>query len=491
MKRIWLSNSTRAAEVTNKLALKKRVSMSMQDPIERARNFEPVALGYTEEEAIEEASRCLQCKIPLCVQGCPVAVDIPQFLRLITEKKFQEAIDIIKKTNNLPAVCGRVCPQEIQCEFKCVLSRTGQPIAIGRLERFAADWEASHSSGVAQKTGEQLFGDAPADGKKVAVVGAGPAGLTCAGDLAKLGYRVTVFESLHAAGGVLIYGIPEFRLPKEVVKREVDYVKGLGVNIVTDVVIGRTLTIEELFDDGFEAVFVGSGAGLPMFMRIPGENLNGVYSANEWLTRINLMKAAEFPVFDTPIKRGKKVAVVGAGNVAMDAVRCALRLGAEKAMIVYRRGRQEMPARAEEIENAQEEGVELHLLTNPVMVLGDEKGWVTGLECIKMELGEPDKSGRRRPVPIAGSEFVMDADIVIMALGTNPNPILTQTTSGLEAESWGGLIAKEGSGRTTRPRVWAGGDAVTGSATVILAMGAGREAAKDIHGYLTGEKTHW
>ncbi|MGI6642710.1 MAG: NADPH-dependent glutamate synthase [Bacillota bacterium] len=489
------------------MALKKRVPMPMQDPAVRTRNFEPVALGYTEEQALEEAARCLQCKNPLCVQGCPVSVNIPTFIGLIKEKKYQEAIDTIKATNSLPAVCGRVCPQETQCESKCVLVRTGQPIAIGRLERFAADWEIENAEGLAeegtpcqeafeeqvcrQNQGNGGVSKAPSNSKKVAVVGAGPAGLTCAGDLAKMGYEVTIFESLHAAGGVLIYGIPEFRLPKDVVRREVDYVKSLGVKIETDVVIGRTLTIDDLFDDGYEAVFVASGAGLPMFMRIPGENLNGVYSANEWLTRINLMRAWEFPEFDTPIKYGKKVAVVGAGNVAMDAVRSSLRLGAEKAMIVYRRGRQEMPARAEEIENAEEEGVELHLLTNPVRVIGNEKGWVTGLECIKMELGEPDKSGRRRPVPIKGSEHVLECDTVIMALGTSPNPIIFQTTQGLEAETWGGLRAREGTGRTTRPRVWAGGDAVTGSATVILAMGAGKEAAKDIDEYLRSGSAEW
>ncbi len=431
----------------------------------------------------------LHCKRPLCVDGCPVSVDIPTFIGFIKEKKYQEAIDTIKATNSLPAVCGRVCPQESQCEAKCVLLRTGQPIAIGRLDRFAADWEAQNAQD--QDQGQDGVTKAPSNGKKVAVVGAGPAGLTCAGDLAKLGYEVTIFESLHAAGGVLIYGIPEFRLPKDVVRREVDYVKKLGVTIETDVVIGRTLTIEDLFDDGFEAVFVASGAGLPMFMHIPGENLNGVYSANEWLTRINLMKSYKFPEFDTPIKHGKKVAVVGAGNVAMDAVRSSLRLGAERAMIVYRRGRQEMPARAEEIENAEEEGVELHLLTNPVRVLGNEKGWVSGLECIKMELGEPDKSGRRRPVPIKGSEFVFDCDIVIMSLGTSPNPILAQTTEGLEAETWGGLKAREDTGRTTHSRVWAGGDAVTGSATVILAMGAGKQAAKDMDEYLRSGSTQW
>jgi glutamate synthase (NADPH/NADH) small chain len=465
------------------MAVKQRTPMPMQDPAKRARNFSQVAMGYTEEMALAEAARCLQCRNPQCVVGCPVSVQIPRFIGLIKDKKYREAIDVIKETNSLPAVCGRVCPQESQCESKCVLLRTGQPIAIGRLERFAADWEAKNGAATPEKPAS--------NGKKVAVVGAGPSGLTAAGDLAKLGYEVTIYESLHEPGGVLIYGIPEFRLPKEVVRREVEYVKALGVKIETDVVVGRTITIEDLFDDGFEAVYVASGAGLPMFMRIPGENLNGVYSANEWLTRINLMKAYLFPEWDTPVKRGKRVVVVGAGNVAMDAVRCALRLGAEEASIVYRRSRAEMPARAEEVENAEEEGVKFHFLTNPVEVIGDEKGWVKGLKCVKMELGEPDQSGRRRPVPIAGSEFVMDCDIVIMALGTSPNPIISQTTPGLNAHSWGGLIADEKTGRTTRERVWAGGDAVTGSATVILAMGAGKAAAKDIHEFLSGPQDKW
>jgi len=464
------------------MAVKKRTAMPMQDPKVRATNFEQVATGYTEEMAVEEANRCLQCRNPTCMVGCPVAVKIPNFIKHLKQKDFQAAIDTIKETNSLPAVCGRVCPQEHQCESKCVLVKTGQPVAVGRLERFAADWEAREGSSKAPKV--------QSNGKKVAVVGAGPAGLTCAGDLAKLGYQVTVYESLHAAGGVLIYGIPEFRLPKDVVRREVDYVRELGVNIETDVVVGRTITIDELFEDGYEAVFVGSGAGLPMFMHIPGENLNGVYSANEWLTRINLMKAYLFPEFDTPVKRGKRVAVVGAGNVAMDSVRSALRLGAEKAFIVYRRSRAEMPARLEELENAEEEGVEFHLLTNPTRVVGDDKGWVTGLECVKMELGEPDKSGRRRPVPIPGSEYVIDCDIVVMALGTNPNPIISTTTPGLNIKDWGGLIATD-SGRTTRKGVWAGGDAVTGSATVILAMGAGKTAAQDIDEYLRGDKETW
>lgn len=373
------------------MAVKQRTPMPMQNPAERARNFSQVAMGYTEEMALAEAARCLQCRNPQCVVGCPVSVQIPRFIGLIKDKKYREAIDVIKETNSLPAVCGRVCPQESQCESKCVLLRTGQPIAIGRLERFAADWEAKNGAATPEKPAS--------NGKKVAVVGAGPSGLTAAGDLAKLGYEVTIYESLHEPGGVLIYGIPEFRLPKEVVRREVEYVKALGVKIETDVVVGRTITIEDLFDDGFEAVYVASGAGLPMFMRIPGENLNGVYSANEWLTRINLMKAYLFPEWDTPVKRGKRVVVVGAGNVAMDAVRCALRLGAEEASIVYRRSRAEMPARAEEVENAEEEGVKFHFLTNPVEVIGDEKGWVKGLKCVKMESASPTSPEGAGPCP--------------------------------------------------------------------------------------------
>lgn len=471
-----------AAEV-DIMAVKNRVEMPSQDPEVRRHNFQEVALGYTEEMALEEASRCLNCKNPQCMQGCPVSVDIPGFIKLIKERDYQGAIDIVKATNSLPAVCGRVCPQEIQCESKCILGRRGEPVAIGRLERFVADWEMTNGD----SDGPQVC----RNGKKVAIVGAGPAGLTCGGDLAKLGYNVTIFESLHEPGGVLMYGIPEFRLPKNIVKKEVDYVKKLGVNIELNFVVGRTLTIDEIFEQGFDAVFVGSGAGLPMFMHIPGENLNGVYSANEYLTRINLMKAYLFPEYDTPIVSGKKVVVVGAGNVAMDSVRCALRLGAEKAMIVYRRGREEMPARAEEIHHAEEEGVEFHLLANPVRILGNDQGWVSGIECIRMELGEPDRSGRRRPIPIPGSEFVMEADTVVMALGTSPNPILVKTTDGLNAHSWGGLVADEHTGRTSRPRVWAGGDAVTGSATVILAMGAGKIAANDIHEYLESGETEW
>jgi len=456
-----------------------RVAMPAQDPKERIKNFNEVALGYTEDMAVAEAARCIGCKKPSCIQGCPVNVDIPGFIGKVKTKDFEDAIRIVKATNSLPAICGRVCPQEEQCEKYCILGKKGEPVAIGRLERFVADWEMAR--GVKKPTVP------PWNGKKVAVVGSGPAGLTCAGDLAKLGYKVTVFEALHAPGGVLIYGIPEFRLPKRIVAAEVEYVRSLGVEVRTNVIVGRTVTVDELFEDGYEAVFLGTGAGLPKFMGIPGENLNGVYSANEWLTRTNLMKAYLFPEYDTPIRVGKRVAVVGGGNVAMDAVRCALRLGAEKAFIVYRRGEQEMPARLEELNHAKHEGVVFHLLTNPVRVIGDEKGWVKGLECIKMELGEPDSSGRRRPVPVKGSEFVLDVDTVVMALGTTPNPVISKTTPGLQVHEWGGIIAEEDTGATTKRGVYAGGDAVTGSATVILAMGAGKKAAAAIHAYLQGK----
>lgn len=453
-----------------------RVEMPRQDPLKRTRNFNEVALGYTEEMARTEASRCIQCKKPSCIKGCPVNVKIPEFIELVKEGDYRGAAKKVKETNSLPAICGRVCPQETQCEQLCVLGKKGEPVAIGRLERFVADFEAA--------TGIDKPECSRPTGKKVAVVGSGPAGLTCAGDLARLGHQVTIFEALHAPGGVLIYGIPEFRLPKAIVTREVDYVRSLGVEIQTSVIIGRTLTVDDLFGMGYQAVFLGTGAGLPKFMSIPGENLNGVYSANEWLTRTNLMKAYLFPEYDTPIKCGKRVAVVGGGNVAMDAVRCALRLGAEEAMIVYRRSEAEMPARLEELENAKEEGVKFYLLTNPVRVLGDEKGWVRGLECLKMELGEPDESGRRRPVPVKGSEFVLDVDTVVMALGTSPNPIVSKTTPGLNTQSWGGIVADDATGLTSRPGVYAGGDAVTGAATVILAMGAGKKAAAAIHEYL-------
>ncbi len=453
-----------------------RTAMPAQDPNVRIKNFNEVAQGYTEEMALAEAGRCLNCKKPLCMQGCPVLVRIPEFITRIKEKDYPGAIRVIKSTNSLPAICGRVCPQEEQCEKYCILGKRGEPVAIGRLERFAADMEIR--AGVEKPAVPQW------NGKKVAVIGSGPAGLTCAGDLAKLGYKVTIFEALHAPGGVTIYGIPEFRLPKSIVNGEVEYVKSLGVELITDVIVGRAIAIDELMEGGYSAVFLGTGAGLPKFMEIPGENLNGVYSANEWLTRTNLMKAYLFPEYDTPLKVGRRVAVVGGGNVAMDAVRCALRLGAEEAHIVYRRSEKEMPARLEELHHAKEEGVIFHLLTNPVRVIGNEKGWVTGLECVRMELGEPDASGRRRPVEVKGSNFVIEVDTVVMALGTTPNPVLSKSTDGLKTHDWGGLIADEETGATTKPGVYAGGDAVTGSATVILAMGAGKKAAAAIHDYI-------
>ncbi|HHV61248.1 MAG TPA: NADPH-dependent glutamate synthase [Firmicutes bacterium] len=460
-----------------------RHQMPKQDPRERIRNFNEVALGYSPETAISEAKRCIQCPKRPCVGGCPVGVDIPDFIALLREGRFGEAAKKIKEKNSLPAICGRVCPQETQCEAVCTLGRAKnqKPVAIGALERFVADWERRELA--------TLGGNSPAAGNegataKVAVVGSGPAGLTCAAELAKFGYRVVLFEALHEVGGVLRYGIPEFRLPKAILDEEVQYVKNLGVEIRTNMLIGQTLTIDDLFNDGFRAVFIGTGAGLPHFLGIPGENLNGVYSANEYLTRSNLMKAYLFPEYDTPIKTGKRVAVVGAGNVAMDAARTALRLGAEKVMIVYRRSRAEMPARAEEIENAEEEGVELMLLTNPVRVIGNEKGWVTGMECMRMELGEPDESGRRRPVPVKGSEFTLEIDTMISAIGTDPNPLLTKRTPGLVLGRHGNIIIDEKTGETSIPGVFAGGDIVTGSATVIAAMGAGKLAARGIHEYI-------
>lgn len=456
----------------------KRVPMREQDPELRRRNFNEVALGYSLEEAMEEAKRCLQCKKPMCVEGCPVNVRIPQFIAAIVEGNIEEAFRIIRQTNNLPAICGRVCPQETQCEQRCLLGKRGEPVAIGRLERFVADY-------CMEKGIDDEVNIRP-DGKKVAIVGAGPAGLTAAADLAKLGYDVTIFEAFHEPGGVLIYGIPEFRLPKALVKKEIEGLKKLGVKILTNVVVGKSITIDELLEEGYKAVFIGSGAGLPKFMGIPGENLNGVYSANEFLTRINLMKAYDFPNSHTPIKRGKKVAVVGGGNVAMDAARSALRLGADEVHIVYRRSEAEMPARLEEIHHAKEEGIIFDLLTNPVEILGQD-GWVSGLKCIRMELGEPDESGRRRPVPVKDSEFVMDVDIVIMAIGTSPNPLIASTTPGLETQKWGGIVVDEETGATSKDRVYAGGDAVTGAATVILAMGAGKKAAKAIHERLSKE----
>ncbi len=457
------------------MARKPRVAMPAQDPVERSKNFNEVALGYTEEMALEEASRCIQCKDPFCQKGCPVEVKIKDFIALIREKDYYGAYLKIRETNSLPAICGRVCPQEEQCEKHCILGKKGEPSAIGRLERFVADYAMARGVEVQRP---------PRLNRKVAIVGSGPAGLTAAGDLAALGYQVTIFEALHAPGGVLVYGIPEFRLPKRIVQQEVDVLRQMGVEILTNVVVGKTITIDELMDDGYEAVFIGSGAGLPKFMGIPGENLNGVYSANEFLTRVNLMKAYLFPEYDTPIKRGERVAVVGGGNVAMDAVRCALRLGAREAHIVYRRSEAEMPARAEEVHHAKDEGIIFNLLVNPVRVLGTEDGWVKGLECVRMELGEPDASGRRRPVEVKGSNFVMEVDTVIMALGTSPNPLLSRTTAGLEVTSWGGIVVDEATGRTSREGVYAGGDAVTGAATVILAAGAGKKAAAAMHEYL-------
>ena len=448
-----------------------------QEPLVRNKNFDEVALGYTEEIAIDEAKRCLNCRQHPCVSGCPVNVRIPEFIAKVAEGEFEEAYKIITSTNSLPAVCGRVCPQEHQCEGKCVRGIKGESVGIGRLERFVADWHAAHADPNA-KVEKPV-----SNGHRVAVVGSGPAGLTCAGDLARMGYEVTVYELFHKAGGVLVYGIPEFRLPKAIVAREVAALEEMGVKIVTDAVIGRAISIDELLtEEGFEAVFLGSGAGLPRFLGIPGENLLGVYSANEFLTRINLMKAYRED-YDTPIKHHKCVAVVGAGNVAMDAARCAKRLGAEHVYVVYRRGMEEVPARKEEVHHAQEEEVEFKLLTNPVRVIGDEKGYVTGIECIKMELGEPDEKGRRRPLPVEGSNFVLEVDAMIDALGTSPNPLLRMTTPGLEADKHGCLIADE-KGKTTHEGVFAGGDAVTGAATVILAMGAGKTAATAIDEYI-------
>ena len=457
----------------------KKVPVREQDPKVRATNFEEVCLGYNKEEAMEEASRCLKCKNARCMKGCPVSINIPGFIKEVQDGNFEEAAKIIAQSSALPAVCGRVCPQESQCEGQCVRGVKGEPISIGKLERFVADW--SRENDFVPAVSEEK------NGKKVAVIGSGPAGLTCAGDLAKLGYDVTIFEALHQPGGVLIYGIPEFRLPKDtVVRHEVENVKKLGVKIETDVIIGKSITIDQLLDEeGFDAVFIGSGAGLPMFMGIPGENANGVFSANEYLTRSNLMKAFRDD-YDTPIAAGKKVAVVGGGNVAMDAARTALRLGAE-VHIVYRRSEAELPARVEEVHHAKEEGVIFDLLTNPTEILVDDNGWVSGMKCIRMELGEPDASGRRRPVAIPGSEFVMDVDTVIMSLGTSPNPLISNTTKGLEINKRKCIVAEEATGKTSKEAVYAGGDAVTGAATVILAMEAGKAGAKGIHEYLSGK----
>ncbi len=464
------------------MSLKKN-PMPVQDPHVRARNFFEVATGYTEQTAMDEALRCLSCKNMPCVSGCPVNIHIPEFIAKVKEGDFESAYKIISETSSLPAVCGRVCPQETQCESKCVRGIKGEPVGIGRLERFVADWHNAHSDAAVQT--------APKNGHKVAIVGSGPSGLTCAGDLAKAGFDVTVYEALHTAGGVLVYGIPEFRLPKSIVKKEVDNLKAMGVNVMTNVIIGKTLTVDELFEMGFEAVFIGSGAGLPNFMGIPGEALKGVYSANEFLTRSNLMKSYRSDP-ETPIMKGGRVAVVGGGNVAMDAARTALRLGAEKVYIVYRRSMQELPARREEVEHAEEEGIDFKLLCNPVEILGYENpddrrdpknGFVTGIKCIRMELGAPDDRGRRRPVEIPGSEFILDVDTVVMSIGTSPNPLIKSTTAGLDVNSRGGIIVTE-DGATTKEGVYAGGDAVTGAATVISAMGAGKVAASAIKKYI-------
>jgi len=452
------------------------VPIPKQKPEDRAHNFNEVALGYTEEQTLAEAARCITCPNPKCVLGCPVELDIPAFIQLIKEKKYDESIRKVKEKNSLPAICGRVCPQEDQCQKLCVMGIKGEPVSIGRLERFVADLELQKGATVPSVSNST--------GKKVAIIGAGPAGLTAAADLAKLGHKVVVFEALHLSGGVLMYGIPEFRLPKRIVQAEVEYIKKLGVEMRTDAMIGRTFTIDELFKKGFDAVFIGTGAGLPQFLGVPGENLGGIYSANEFLIRVNLMKSYMFPEYDTPIRVGKHVAVIGGGNVAMDSARCALRLGAEQVCIVYRRSREEMPARHEEVENAEEEGIICKFLATPIRFLGDERGWVKGMECIAMELGEPDESGRRRPVPIKGSEFVMDVDTVVVAIGRTPNPIVQRTTKGLETTKWGTIVVDKETGKTSLEGVYAGGDIVTGEATVIEAMGAGKKAARAIHEYL-------
>ncbi len=450
-----------------------RQKMPEQDPNKRRRNFDEVPIGFTPELARKEAARCLQCKKPKCIEGCPVEVNIPEFIKAIAEGKFAEAAWLIKETNALPAICGRVCPQEEQCEQKCIVGIKAKPVAIGILERFAADFERNQGVAKPPDIREKT-------NKKIAVVGAGPAGLTCAGDLAKQGHNITVFEALHKPGGVLVYGIPEFRLPKVIVNAEVSYLEQMGVRFEYNMVVGKIVTMDDLFNEGFHASFVGTGAGLPKFMRIPGENLNGVCSANEYLTRANLMKAYLFPEYDTPIVRGKKVAVIGGGNVAMDSARTALRLGAEHVYIVYRRSRQEMPARNEEIHHGEEEGLELQLLTNPIEISGNRDGWVHSLKCIKMKLGEPDDSGRRRPVPIKGSEFELEVDTVIMAIGNGPNPLLLKATPDIQLNKWGNIVADEKTMATSRKGVYAGGDIVTGAATVIQAMGQGKVAARAI-----------
>lgn len=456
-----------------------KVPMPEQAPDVRNKNFEEVALGYTEEMAKEEATRCLQCKNPLCMQGCPVNVPIPGFIEKVAEGDFEAAYEIITSENALPAICGRVCPQENQCEGKCVRGIKGEPVSIGRLERFVADYHMAHAG--------ETKTDVEKNGIKVAIVGSGPSGITCAGELAKKGYDVTVFEALHKAGGVLSYGIPEFRLPKDLVAREIENVTRLGVDIETNVVVGRSITIDELMEEGYKAVFVGSGAGLPRFLGVPGENLLGVYSANEFLTRVNLMKGYQFPKSPTPVKVGKRVAVVGAGNVAMDAARTAKRLGAEEVYIVYRRGEDEVPARAEEVHHAKEEGIIFKLLNNPVAIHGED-GWVKRMEIVKQELGEPDASGRRRPVPVEGSNYEIAVDTVVIAIGQSPNPLIRQTTPGLDTEKWGGIIVEEDTMKTSKDGVYAGGDTVTGAATVILAMGAGKKAASAIDASLSKQQ---
>lgn len=453
---------------------RKFVKVREQDPKERIKNFDEVSLGYNEDEAVREAKRCLKCKTPMCIDGCPVGIDIPKFATDIAKGDFDEAIKTIKEKNNLPAICGRVCPQESQCEKLCTLGMKWKPLAIGKLERFAADHEKESSKPVIPEW----------NGHKVAVVGSGPAGLTAAADLAKMGYKVTIFEALHTAGGVLTYGIPEFRLPKRIVEREVKYVKELGVEFRFNEIVGRTITIDEMFHQGFDAIFIGSGAGLPQFMGIPGESFNGVYSANEFLTRINLMKAYKFPEYDTPVKKGNNVAVVGGGNVAMDSARTAIRLGAEHVYLIYRRSENEMPARHEEIEHAKEEGIEFKLLMNPTRIIGDNDNQVTGIECIKMELAEPDESGRSKPVPVPGSETLIDVDTVIIAIGTSPNPLIPKTTEGLEISKHGTIVTESYTFKTSREGVFAGGDIVSGAATVISAMGQAKEAAIAIDEYI-------
>ncbi|MDQ2087552.1 NADPH-dependent glutamate synthase [Herbivorax sp. ANBcel31] len=453
-----------------------KIAMPEQEPNKRNKNFFEVALGYTEEMAIEEAQRCLQCKHKPCVEGCPVNVKIPEFIKLVAEGKFKEAYVKIKETNSLPAICGRVCPQESQCERFCVRGKKGEPVAIGRLERFVADWYIKNidsKSDVPKK-----------NNKKVAIIGSGPASLTCAGDLANIGYDVTIFEAFHVPGGVLVYGIPEFRLPKDIVKKEIDSLKEIGVQIKTNMVIGKVFSLDELIEEGYDAIFVGSGAGLPKFMGIPGENLNGVYSSNEFLTRVNLMKAYKFPEYDTPVYVGKNVAVVGGGNVAMDAARSSKRLGAENVYIIYRRSEAEMPARLEEVHHAKEEGIIFKFLENPTKIIGTDDGWIKGIECTEMELGKPDESGRRKPIAKEGSEHIIDVNSVIIAIGQGPNPLISSNTKDLETKKWGGIIIDENTGATSKEGVFAGGDIVTGAATVILAMGAGKKAAEAIDDYI-------